>query len=54
MRGQQEYDIVLIEVQSEDEEKRLEIIRTRAKTLMPGRCATIGGINKLKNTSLAT
>ncbi|MGD0077296.1 MAG: cytochrome B [Sedimentisphaerales bacterium] len=47
-----EYDIVLIEgsITRLEDEKRLEIIRTRAKTLIAlGACATIGGINKLKN-----
>jgi coenzyme F420-reducing hydrogenase gamma subunit len=47
-----EYDIVLIEgsITRPEDEKRLEIIRTRAKTLIAlGACATIGGINKLKN-----
>ena len=47
-----EYDIVLIEgsITQPEDEQRLEIIRTRAKTLIAfGACATIGGINKLKN-----
>jgi sulfhydrogenase subunit delta len=47
-----EYDIAIIEgsITRPEEEKRLEIIRTRAKTLIAfGACATIGGINKLAN-----
>jgi len=47
-----EYDIAIIEgsITRPEDEKRLEIIRTRAKTLIAlGACATIGGINKLKN-----
>ncbi len=47
-----EYDIALIEgsISRPEDEKRLEIIRTRAKTLIAfGACATIGGVNKLKN-----
>jgi sulfhydrogenase subunit delta len=47
-----EYDIALIEgsITRPEDEKRLEIIRTRAKTLIAlGACATIGGINKLAN-----
>jgi len=47
-----EYDIAIIEgsVTRFEDEKRLEIIRTRAKILIAlGACATIGGINKLKN-----
>ena len=47
-----EYDIAIIEgsiTRAEDEE-RLKIIRSRAKILIAlGACATIGGINKLKN-----
>jgi coenzyme F420-reducing hydrogenase gamma subunit len=47
-----EYDIALIEgsiTRMEDEEK-LKLIRSRAKVLIAlGACATIGGINKLKN-----
>ena len=47
-----EYEIAIIEgsVTRPEDEKRLEIIRTRAKILIAlGACATIGGINKLKN-----
>jgi coenzyme F420-reducing hydrogenase gamma subunit len=47
-----EYDIAIIEgsITRFEDEKRLEIIRTRAKKLIAlGACATIGGINKLKN-----
>ena len=46
-----EYDIAIIEgsITRPEDEKRLEIIRTRAKTLIAlGACATIGGMNKLK------
>jgi len=47
-----EYDIAIIEgsiTRLEDEEK-LKLIRSRAKVLIAlGACATIGGINKLKN-----
>ena len=47
-----EYDIAIIEgsITRPEDEKRLEIIRTRAKILIAlGACATIGGVNKLKN-----
>jgi sulfhydrogenase subunit delta len=48
----EEYDIALIEgsiTRAEDEE-RLKKIRERAKVLIAlGACATIGGVNKLKN-----
>jgi coenzyme F420-reducing hydrogenase gamma subunit len=47
-----DYDIALIEgsITRPEDEKRLEIIRSRAKVLVAiGACATIGGINKLKN-----
>ncbi|AQT68295.1 NAD-reducing hydrogenase HoxS subunit delta [Anaerohalosphaera lusitana] len=47
-----EYDIAIIEgsITRPEDEKRLEIIRSRAKVLIAiGACATIGGINKLKN-----
>jgi len=47
-----EYEIAIIEgsITRPEDEKRLEIIRTRAKILIAlGACATIGGINKLKN-----
>lgn len=47
-----EYDIAIIEgsiTRPEDEEK-IKVIRERAKILIAlGACATIGGINKLKN-----
>jgi len=47
-----EYDIAVIEgsiTRLEDEEK-LKLIRSRAKVLIAlGACATIGGVNKLKN-----
>lgn len=47
-----EYDIAIIEgsITRPEDEKRLEIIRSRAKILIAlGACATIGGVNKLKN-----
>jgi sulfhydrogenase subunit delta len=47
-----EYDIAIIEgsITRLEDEQRLELIRTRAKTLIAlGACATIGGVNKLKN-----
>ena len=47
-----EYDIAIIEgsITREEDAKRLEVIRSRAKILIAfGACATIGGINKLKN-----
>ncbi len=47
-----EYDIAIVEgsITRIEDEKRLEIIRSRAKVLIAiGACATIGGINKLKN-----
>jgi sulfhydrogenase subunit delta len=47
-----EYDIVLIEgsITRPEDEERLKQIRSRAKVLVAlGACATIGGINKLKN-----
>jgi coenzyme F420-reducing hydrogenase gamma subunit len=47
-----EYDIAIIEgsITRPEDEERLELIRTRAKILIAlGACATIGGINKLKN-----
>ena len=46
------YDIAIVEgsVTRPDDELHLEIIRSRAKILIAlGACATIGGINKLKN-----
>jgi sulfhydrogenase subunit delta len=47
-----EYDIAIIEgsITRDEDAKRLEVIRSRAKILIAlGACATIGGINKLKN-----
>ena len=47
-----EYDIAIVEgsITREEDEKRLQIIRSRAKVLVAlGACACIGGINKLKN-----
>ncbi|MFZ0034104.1 MAG: hypothetical protein WAK60_03835 [Sedimentisphaerales bacterium] len=47
-----EYDIAIIEgsITRPEDEKRLKVIRTRAKILIAlGACATIGGVNKLKN-----
>lgn len=47
-----EYDIAIIEgsITREEDAKRLEVIRSRAKILIAmGACATMGGINKLKN-----
>ncbi len=47
-----EYDIAIIEgsITRPEDEKRVEIIRSRAKILIAlGACATIGGVNKLKN-----
>ena len=47
-----EYDIAIIEgsIMRPEDEKRIELIRSRAKILIAlGACATIGGINKLKN-----
>lgn len=47
-----EYDIAIIEgsITREQDEEPLKQIRARAKTLVAlGACATIGGINKLKN-----
>jgi len=47
-----EYDIAIIEgsITRQEDEMRLQIIRTRAKKLIAlGACATIGGVNKLKN-----
>jgi len=48
----EEYDIALIEgsITRLEDEERLKEIRSRAKILIAlGACATIGGINKLKN-----
>jgi coenzyme F420-reducing hydrogenase gamma subunit len=47
-----QYDIAVIEgsITREEDEKRLQLIRSRAKILIAlGACATIGGVNKLKN-----
>lgn len=47
-----EYDIAIVEgsITRKEDEERLDIIRSRAKILIAlGACATIGGINKLKN-----
>lgn len=47
-----EYDIAIIEgsITRPEDEKRLEMIRSRAKILIAlGACATTGGVNKLKN-----
>ncbi len=47
-----EYDIAIIEgsITRPEDEERLWVIRSRAKVLIAlGACATIGGINKLKN-----
>ncbi|MBN1360140.1 MAG: hypothetical protein JW993_06090 [Sedimentisphaerales bacterium] len=47
-----EYDIAIIEgsITRLEDEERLKLIRSRAKILIAlGACATIGGINKLKN-----
>jgi sulfhydrogenase subunit delta len=46
------YDVVLIEgsITRPEDEERLKAIRAKAKVLVAlGACATIGGINKLKN-----
>jgi len=47
-----EYDIAIIEgsITRPEDEERLKKIRSRAKVLIAlGACATIGGVNKLKN-----
>lgn len=47
-----EYDIAIIEgsITRPEDEKRLEIIRSRSKLLIAlGACATTGGVNKMKN-----
>ncbi len=47
-----EYDVAIIEgsITRMEDEERLKLIRSRAKVLIAlGACATIGGINKLKN-----
>ncbi|RPJ04066.1 MAG: hypothetical protein EHM28_14125, partial [Spirochaetaceae bacterium] len=48
----QEYDIAIIEgsITRKEDEERIREIRSRAKILIAlGACATIGGVNKLKN-----
>lgn len=47
-----QYDIAVIEgsITRDEDEKRIQLIRSRAKVLIAlGACATIGGVNKLKN-----
>ena len=47
-----EYDIAIVEgsITRPEDEQKLQLIRSRAKILIAlGACATIGGINKLKN-----
>ena len=47
-----EYDIAIVEgsITRPSDEERLQEIRARAKVLIAlGACATIGGVNKLKN-----
>lgn len=47
-----EYDIAIVEgsITRKEDERRLDVIRSRAKILIAiGACATTGGINKLKN-----
>ena len=47
-----EYDIAIIEgsITRPEDQKKLEVIRSRAKILIAlGACATIGGVNKMKN-----
>jgi coenzyme F420-reducing hydrogenase gamma subunit len=47
-----EYDIAIIEgsITRPEDEERLQVIRSRAKILIAlGACATMGGVNKLKN-----
>jgi len=47
-----EYDIAIIEgsITREEDAKRLQVIRSRAKILIAlGACATMGGVNKMKN-----
>jgi coenzyme F420-reducing hydrogenase gamma subunit len=47
-----EYDIAIVEgsITRLEDEERVKVIRSRAKTLIAlGACATMGGINKLKN-----
>jgi sulfhydrogenase subunit delta len=47
-----EYDVAIIEgsITRPEDEERIQIIRSRAKVLIAlGACATMGGVNKLKN-----
>ncbi len=47
-----QYDVAIIEgsITRKEDEERLKVIRSRAKVLIAlGACATIGGVNKLKN-----
>ncbi len=47
-----EYDIAIVEgsITRPEDEERVKVIRSRAKVLIAlGACATIGGVNKLKN-----
>jgi coenzyme F420-reducing hydrogenase gamma subunit len=47
-----EYDIAIIEgsITRPEDQKKLEVIRSRAKILIAlGACATMGGVNKMKN-----
>jgi sulfhydrogenase subunit delta len=47
-----EYDVAIIEgsITRPEDEERIELIRSRAKVLIAlGACATMGGVNKLKN-----
>jgi len=47
-----EYDVAIIEgsITRPEDEERLQLIRSRAKVLIAlGACATMGGVNKLKN-----
>jgi len=47
-----QYDVAVIEgsITRKEDEDRLKVIRSRAKVLIAlGACATIGGVNKLKN-----
>jgi coenzyme F420-reducing hydrogenase gamma subunit len=47
-----EYDIAIVEgsITRPEDEERVQIIRSRAKVLIAlGACATMGGVNKLKN-----
>ena len=47
-----QYDIAVVEgsITRPEDEKRIQLVRSRAKILIAlGACATIGGVNKLKN-----